>query len=350
MKCILGRAAAIAGLTSLGATLPALAADYSFTVFNYSGVDLQTLFVTPHDWEEWGDDFLELTDSIADGSADEITLHGGADTCYYDIWAEFGSSPDAADITDEAFLFAVDLCQVEAAGGLVFLPDDLYSLEEDLDEAFIRIVNNTETTVVALIASPAQDSGNPATEVDLLDRVYLSPYEYFALPLSQATANFTACHFDLTVYSLLPGTDITASLTEDDIQETTLPAIDLCSSNQVPIGEGPIERIRVKNTTDMHLSELYISPTESDDWGIDQLIFELAPGAEEAVLLPLVDPPADGDAGLCVPYDVLGIFHADADSPKAVLYEEYALDLCDDDAMTLNFSNPELFYEEDPAW
>ncbi|WP_008314209.1 hypothetical protein [Leptolyngbya sp. PCC 6406] len=305
---------------------------YQVPVFNFSGQNLLSLYISPSASDTWGEDFLYQP--IPDQEVVDVAVPYSGDDCIYDVAGLFAPAGDDGTLTRQATFWLMDLCLLEAEeDAIVFLPNDLYHPED----SFIRVINTNNSTVLALVVAPAGEPTTVENQIDLLGQVYLGPYEHFQFPLSLVSPDLSQCDFDITGFFLAEGVDISGELTERDVYQGTVTTVDLCNTEQIPIGNGPTQRVTIQNTTDMFLSELYISPSESETWGLDQLMFDLGPSEDFVVLIP-ISATASGD---CATYDVLGIFYTDSDSPSALSYDDRGINWCHTDDAILNFANPD---------
>lgn len=65
----------------------ALAGDQDFTLVNSTGVEINALYVSPADKEEWGKDILGK-DTLDDGESAEITFHPKEEAEKWDLRVE----------------------------------------------------------------------------------------------------------------------------------------------------------------------------------------------------------------------------------------------------------------------
>ena len=63
---------------------PAFAEDLVFDLINASSANLQELYVSPAESDNWGDDILG-TDVLAAGEQGAVTIGDGATVCSYDL-------------------------------------------------------------------------------------------------------------------------------------------------------------------------------------------------------------------------------------------------------------------------
>ena len=63
---------------------PALAKDLVFDLTNHSSANLQELYVSAPDTDEWGEDILGR-DVLAVDEAADVTIPNGTDTCTFDL-------------------------------------------------------------------------------------------------------------------------------------------------------------------------------------------------------------------------------------------------------------------------
>lgn len=65
-------------------TAPACAEDLLFNLANNSSANLQELYVSAAEADDWGDDILGL-DLLNAGESGEVTIADGMETCTYDM-------------------------------------------------------------------------------------------------------------------------------------------------------------------------------------------------------------------------------------------------------------------------
>lgn len=76
------------GAFSLASTMEVSAqAGQDFTVVNKTGVQINAMYITPHNAEEWGDDILG-TDSLRDGETLDITFSRSEQAEFWDLRIE----------------------------------------------------------------------------------------------------------------------------------------------------------------------------------------------------------------------------------------------------------------------
>ncbi len=65
----------------------ALAGDQDFTLVNQTGFEIHSVYVSPHDADDWGEDILG-EDTLADGASVEITFSRKEKTALWDLRVE----------------------------------------------------------------------------------------------------------------------------------------------------------------------------------------------------------------------------------------------------------------------
>lgn len=63
----------VMAVCALGMTQAAMAGDQDFTLVNKTGVEVYSVFISPHDSDDWGDDVMDQ-DTLADGETVDITF------------------------------------------------------------------------------------------------------------------------------------------------------------------------------------------------------------------------------------------------------------------------------------
>lgn len=71
-------------LISMAFSAPAIAEDLVFNLSNQSSLNLQELYVSATDTENWGEDILGR-DVLAIGEAGDVTISDGSEVCSYDM-------------------------------------------------------------------------------------------------------------------------------------------------------------------------------------------------------------------------------------------------------------------------
>lgn len=316
----------------LGLPTTAWAKRYELPVLNFTGSLLIELYVSPNSSDEWGDNQLPATPvAIAPGEQVGISVEYDTESCEYDVRGVFAAEPGAEDTPEIVFL-GIDLCQMAQESGITFFQHELYADLAAVDENLLRVVNNTEETLLALQpVSPAA-----ADPVDVLGNTYLAPQEFLAVPQSLIQLDPTVCIYDLNAYFTIQDLTLGDDLDPSDLTQRTL-TVDVCGSEVLLTGDGPVQTIAVNNSGETTLAELYVSPSSTESWGIDQLVFTLPTGRSEQVPLPIqVDP----ETGTCQQYDVQAVFYNNPNDSTALFYERYGLDLCQDD-LSFDFSERE---------
>ena len=97
-------AIALAIPTLLVSGQAALAEALQFTLINDSSQDVYYLYVSPSYSDDWGEDVLG-EEIIPSGTASEIIIDDGSDTCEYDLLA-------IAPTEDEVEDYGLDLCEI----------------------------------------------------------------------------------------------------------------------------------------------------------------------------------------------------------------------------------------------
>jgi len=95
-------------LTSLAAlcllSLPAIAADQDFKIFNKTGYQIDEVYIGPHSSSSWGDDIMGRN-SLVDGAVLNVSFPNRTSACSFDIRVKYNDG-------DEATWDSVNLCQV----------------------------------------------------------------------------------------------------------------------------------------------------------------------------------------------------------------------------------------------
>lgn len=97
-------AIALAIPTFLAGGQAALAEALQFTLINESSQDVYYLYVSPSYSDDWGEDILG-EEIIPSGTASEIIIDDGSDTCEYDLLA-------IAPTEDEVEDYGLNLCEI----------------------------------------------------------------------------------------------------------------------------------------------------------------------------------------------------------------------------------------------
>ena len=94
----------LAAATALLASVPALAGDQDFTLFNKTGYDIAEVYVSPAKSKAWGDDVME-EDVLENAHSIPITFRAKNAICNYDLKVIFTDG-------DEAYWTNFDLCTI----------------------------------------------------------------------------------------------------------------------------------------------------------------------------------------------------------------------------------------------
>lgn len=97
----------LAGLFVVALAMPAIAADakQDFTLINKTGYELNSVFVSPSNSEDWDEDVLGK-DVLEDGGTADIEFHRSENTCKWDLKVVYTVD------SSSAVWHEIDLCSV----------------------------------------------------------------------------------------------------------------------------------------------------------------------------------------------------------------------------------------------
>lgn len=105
---LLSAAVLAAGMTTL-APVAANAAPQDFDLTNSTGYEINNVYISPHDSNDWGSDVMGQ-DTLEDGAAVHIHFPGGrGETCDWDLKVTYTSDGSSAEWTQ-----GFDLCTISS--------------------------------------------------------------------------------------------------------------------------------------------------------------------------------------------------------------------------------------------